>query len=94
MKNKPAQTKRHFIDGKTIVGIDPAKDKHQAIAISDKGDPLGSSYTFKHSYFGFHITLIKKLKERINDVDPEQVVFAVEISVNFWQKLCQFLHQK
>ena len=94
MKNQKAQKKRHFIDGKIIVGIDPAKDKHQAIMISDKGDPLGSSFTIKHSYFGFHISLFKKLKERINDVDPEQVVFAVEISINFWQKLCQFLHQK
>ncbi|GBD93101.1 hypothetical protein BMS3Abin05_00684 [bacterium BMS3Abin05] len=45
MKNKPAQTKRHFIDGKTIVGSDPAKDKHKAIAISGKRK---SAWQFVH----------------------------------------------
>ena len=31
------QTKRRFVSGKMIVGIDPANDKHQAAVIDSNG---------------------------------------------------------
>jgi hypothetical protein len=37
MKMKVLQTKRHFIDGKIIIGIDPSKKKHQAVVLDPKG---------------------------------------------------------
>jgi transposase len=94
MNTKQYQAKKNFINGKTIVGIDPDKGKHQAIVIDEIGNPVGSPFTFKHSFFGFHITLWKKLKARLQDINPENVVFAVEISINYWQKLCHYLHKK
>ncbi|MCF8356881.1 MAG: transposase [Melioribacteraceae bacterium] len=30
----------------------------------------------------------------LKEIDPQKVVFAVEISINLWQKLCHFLHKK
>ncbi|MBZ0182887.1 MAG: IS110 family transposase, partial [Melioribacteraceae bacterium] len=38
--------------------------------------------------------LWKKLKTVLKEIDPQKVVFAVEISINLWQKLCHFLHRK
>ena len=94
MNIKQYQAKKNYINGKTIVGIDPDKGKHQAIIIDEIGNPIGTPFTFKHSFFGFHITLWKKLKARLQDINPENVVFAVEISINYWQKLCHYLHKK
>jgi len=94
MNTKQYQAKKNFINGKIIVGVDPDKGKHQAIIIDEIGNPVGTPFAFKHSFWGFHVTLWKKLNERLQDVNPENVVFAIEISINYWQKLCHYLHQK
>ncbi len=36
----------------------------------------------------------KIINAHVKDLDPNKVVFAVEISINLWQKLCHFLSQK
>jgi len=94
MKKNPKQMKRYFIHDKIVIGIDPSKQKHQAIVINTLGDCVGNSFSFQHNYYGFHSTLWNKLKERLNTVDPEKIVFAVEISINYWQKLCHYLHER
>jgi len=94
MKNKQLQAKRRFIHDKTIIGIDPSKGKHQAIVINSMGEPIGNSFSFDHSFMGFHVTLWKKLKQRLESINSGEVVFAVEISINYWQKLCEYLQQK
>jgi transposase len=94
MEKNPKQMKRYFIHDKIVIGIDPGKQKHQAIVINTFGDSIGSSFSFQHNYYGFHTTLWKKLKERVNTVDSEKIVFAVEISINYWQKLCHYLHEQ
>jgi transposase len=94
MQENPKQMKRHFIQDKIIIGIDPSKKKHQAIIINTFGDPMGNSFSFKHNRYGFHVTLWKRIKERLNTVDPEKIVFAVETSINLWQKLSHYLHEQ
>ena len=94
MRSKSLEVKRHFINGKSIIGIDPAKIKHQGIIIDPIGVPLGNSFKFSNNFHGFHNELFKNINKRLNDISPQNVVFAVEASINFWQKLCLFLHNK
>ena len=94
MNPKSLEAKRHFINGKTIIGIDPAKKKHQAFIIDSIGVPIGSTFKFSNSFNGFHQELFNKLNIYIHDLSPANVVFAVEISINLWQKLCCFLCNK
>jgi transposase len=94
MNSKSLETKRHFINGKTIIGIDPAKKKHQAIIIDPVGVPIGNTFKFNNSFNGFHLELFHKLNSYISELSPDNVVFAVEISINLWQKLCCFLSDK
>ena len=94
MNETSLKEKRNFIHDKIVVGIDPGKTKHQAIALDVLGTPQGKSFTLEHDHFGFNITLWKKLKDRLDSIDPEKVVFAVEISINLWQKLCYYLHEQ
>ena len=94
MNSKSLEAKRHFINGKTIIGIDPAKKKHQAVIIDSVGVPIGNTFKFSNSFIGFHQELFHKLNYHISDLSPDKVVFAVEISINLWQKLCCFLSDK
>ena len=56
------QTKRHFVDGKIIIGIDPSKKKLQAVALDPKGIPMGNSFSFKNTYEGFNEELWQKAR--------------------------------
>jgi transposase len=80
-------TKREFIEGKIIVGIDPAKKKHQAKILAPNGIELGKTFSFPHSYKGFHEILWKRLKKNLGKHDLGNVVFAVETSCDLWQNL-------
>jgi len=43
MNQNQLDQKRKWVTGKFIVGIDPAKDKHQATIIDDNGNVVGKS---------------------------------------------------
>ena len=94
MNSKSIEAKRHFINGKTMIGIDPAKRNHQAVIIDSIGVPVGNTFKFSNNFYGFHQELFVKLNSHITSLNPENVVFAVEISINLWQKLCSFLCNK
>ena len=94
MKLQNLETKRHYISDKFIVGIDPAKNKHQAMVLDPKGIPIGNTFSFTSSYNGFHFKLWQKLKGLSFEITPGNTAFAVEISINYWQKLCHYLSEK
>jgi transposase len=94
MKLQNLEKKRHFVSDKFIVGIDPAKQKHQAMVLDPKGIPVGNSFPFTNSYNGFHFKLWQKLKALPYEITPENTAFAVEISINYWQKICHYLSEK
>jgi transposase len=94
MNTKVIEEKRHFVHNKIIIGIDPAKQNHQAIVINELGIPYCKSFTFNNSFKGFNEELWLKLRKVLKEIDPQKVVFSIEISINLWQKLCQFLHNK
>jgi len=94
MNSKSLEVKRHFIKDKIIIGIDPAKKKHQAVILDTAGIPVCNSFKFTNNYQGFNSNMWKIIKTHIKDLNPNNVVFAVEISINLWQKLCAFLAGK
>ncbi len=91
MKFKALQMKRRFISGKSVVGIDPAKKKHQAALLDEHGLQLGKPFTFNHNHDGFNTTLWNKIQPQLPECNPENLVFAVETSCNLWQKLVHYL---
>jgi len=94
MKLQNLEMKRHYISDKFIVGIDPAKQKHQVMVLDPKGIPIGNTFSFTNSYNGFHFKLWQKLKNLSFKITPENTAFAVEISINYWQKICYYLSEK
>lgn len=91
MQFKNLQMKRHFISGKTIVGIDPSKEKSDTAVIDQNGLLLGKTFTFKNNQEGFQKQLWNCLNERIDDLSKENTIFAIEAACNLWQKLVDYL---
>ena len=77
---------------KTIVGIDPSKRSHHATVLDSDGLQLCKSFSFQNSSTGFKETLWDKLKHKLEEINPESVIFAVENSCNLWSQLTHYLH--
>lgn len=88
------QNKRRLIDGKAIVGIDPAKAKHQAAVIDASGDQVGKSFSFDVSSQGYTTTLWQKLLHILPNCNPQTIDFAIETSCNLWLTLAAYLHDQ
>ncbi|MFQ5641940.1 MAG: transposase, partial [bacterium] len=91
MKFKTLQMKRQFVSGKTIVGIDPAKRSHYCCMVASDGQPVGKGFSISNTHEGFHHFLWKKLAQRVEEINPETVVFAIETACNLWVNLAHYL---
>ena len=83
--------KRKMLSGKRIVGIDPAKEKHQATVLDEGGIQRGSSFTFPVSYEGYHEKLWKELRKILGNYNTDDLIFAVETSCNLWKTITDYL---
>jgi len=89
-KFKALQIKRQFISDKLIIGIDPAKRKHQAAIINHYGLPISNSFTFANSKQGY-AKLLKKVNQQTEKSNEKNIIFAIETSCNLWCTLSFFL---
>jgi transposase len=94
MKFQALQSKREAIAGKVIVGIDPAKNKHQVAILDPQGVQLSNSFGFDVSCEGYTDHLWKKVTKILPTCNPHSVIFAVETSCNLWQTIAFYLHQQ
>jgi transposase len=85
------QMKRHFVSGKWVVGIDPAKEKFDAAVIDPNGLLQGKTFTIQNNHEGFQKQLWICLNERIDSISKDNIVFAIEAACNLWQKLADYL---
>jgi len=87
------QTKRHFISSKVVVGIDPARERHQAAIIDGNGIALCKPFSCKTDASGFSklFTQLSILEVKVN---PNTCVLAIERSCNLWQTLAHYAYGK
>jgi transposase len=83
--------KQQLIAGKYIIGIDPAKAKHQAVLIDPSSLQIGKSFAFDVTYEGYTQTLWKKVTILLPNCNPDNTVFAIETSCNLWMTLAFYL---
>jgi len=87
------QTKRHFISGKVVAGVDPARERHQVAIIDGDGIALCKPFSCKTDASGFSklFTQLSSLEVKVN---PNTCVFAIERSCNLWQTLAHYASGK
>jgi hypothetical protein len=92
MNFKLYQQKKDFVAGKLIVGIDPAKQHHQAAVINPFGLQIGKSFSFHVTHDGFHDSLWKKLNSIIPQHTHQNLFFAIKTSCKLWKTIAFYLH--
>ena len=91
MSYKYLQRKKEYISGKIVIGIDPSKNSHQAMILGPDRMHIGNTFSFRHSFDGFHNKLWKNIGKYITESDYSKIVFAIEASTDVWQNLASFL---
>lgn len=94
MNHLRLQRNRTLLAGKTVIGIDPAKDKHQAAIIDPQGSQRGGSFSFPVTTAGFRETLWRSIAKILPSCDCQNVVFAIETACNLWDPLACFLFSR
>jgi len=87
-------SKQQLLAGKYIIGIDPTKDKHQALILNPDGLQLGKSFCFDVSYEGYTNILWKKVTFLFPNCNPENTIFAIETSCNLWTTFAFYLSRE
>jgi hypothetical protein len=87
MNHQRLQTQREALAGKIVIGIDPAKDKHQAAVVDAHGNQRGASFSFPVSATGYGETLWRNMAKVAPNCNVQNVVFAIETACNLWETL-------
>jgi len=86
--------KKAWISGKTVIGIDPGKDRHQAVVIDGHGIMKGKPFSFGVNQKGFNEKLWNGIRMATEMDKPEDTVFAVETSCNLWVTITDYLRRQ
>ena len=93
MRSQALNEKKRFIAGKTVIGIDPARDRHQACILNTQGE-VKRNFSFPVSRQGFDEILWKTLSLYVNPQDKSTFVFAIETACNLWLTLAHYLKNR
>jgi transposase len=89
---KKHQERKRNIAGKKVIGIDPAKEKHQVTVLDEHGIQMGESFSIPVTHKGFNEDLWKRLGKLLGTFGKEDVVFAIESSCNLWKVVAEYIH--
>lgn len=77
MNHLRLQAQREHLAGKIVIGIDPAKDKHQAAVVDAHGNQRGASFSFPVNATGYGETLWRNIAKVLPSCNTHDVVFAM-----------------
>ena len=92
MKNTAAEKRKQIPKGYLVVGIDPHKKKHAAVAMT-QDFTTHSKFKFDNSREGFEIALGRVRGEMVK-AGCTGVFFAIETGGHYWRNLAYFLDEK
>ncbi len=94
MNHQRLHAQREALAGKVVIGIDPAKDKHQAAVVDAHGNQRGASFSFPVSASGCGETLWRNIAKLMPSCNTQEVVFAIETACNLWETLAFYLRSR
>jgi len=92
MENSIATKLRQVPKGYLVMGVDPHKKKHAAVAMT-QDFTTHSKFKFNNSREGFEVALEKAGTEMVR-TGSRGVIFAIETGGHYWRNLAYFLDEK
>ena len=91
MKNSAAKKVRQVPVGYLVVGVDPHKKRHAAVAITQDFAVHGK-FKFDNSREGLEY-LLQRVKAEMVKSDCRGIMFAIETGGHYWRNLAYFLDE-
>ena len=92
-ESESSRTGGRRLVGKTVVGIDPASEKHQA-AVLDREGIQSVLFAFPVSYEGYETKLWAELTKVLGSYNPEDLIFAIQTSCALWKGFADYVTDK
>jgi len=92
MKNTAARKRKQVPEGYLIIGVDPHKKKHAAVAIT-QDFTLRDRFKFDNTREGLEF-LLRRVKAEMAKTNCRGVMFAIETGAHHWRNLAYFLDEK
>jgi len=92
MKNTAARKRKQVPEGYLIIGVDPHKKKHAAVAIT-QDFTLRDRFKFDNTREGLEF-LLRRIKIEMVKSDCRGVMFAIETGGHYWRNVAYYLDEK
>jgi transposase len=92
MKNSAARKMKQVPEGYLIVGIDPHKNKHAAVAIT-QDYTIRDRFKFDNTREGLE-SMVNRIRIKMTDVGCRGVMFAIETGGHYWRNIAYFLDER
>jgi len=92
MKNSAARKLKQVPKGYLVMGVDPHKKRHAAVAVT-QDFTTHSKFKFNNSREGFEIALERARAEMVR-TGSRGVIFAIETGGHYWRNLAYFLDER
>jgi len=92
MKNSAARKLKQVPKGYLVMGVDPHKKRHAAVAVT-QDFTTHSKFKFNNSREGFEMALERARAEMVR-TGSRGVIFAIETGGHYWRNLAYFLDER
>jgi len=92
MKNSTARKLKQVPKGYLVMGVDPHKKRHAAVAVT-QDFTTHSKFKFNNSREGFEMALERARAEMVR-TGSRGVIFAIETGGHYWRNLAYFLDER
>ena len=92
MENSAARKRKQVPEGYLVIGIDPHKKKHAAVAIT-QDFTVQAKFKFDNTREGLETMLHRARKEMVES-DCRGAIFAIETGGHYWRNIAYFLEER
>jgi transposase len=92
MENTAARKRKQVPEGYLIIGVDPHKKRHAAVAIT-QDFTIRDKFKFDNTREGLE-TMLRRTRTEMVEADCRGVMFAIETGGHYWRNIAYFLDEQ
>ena len=92
MKNTAARKRKQIPEGYLVIGVDPRKKRHAAVAIT-QDFTTQAKFKFDNNREGLEMMLDRARAEMVKS-DCRGVIFAIETGGHYWRNIAYYLDER